>query len=372
MAQQKLHVAIVFGGKSAEHEISVKSASNVYKAIDRSRFEVSLLGIDPQGRWHLVDGDKLIAVKPDLKAIENCSISAALPSLPAGDADPAKLNPIVIKNPALNRKIDVAFPILHGPNGEDGTVQGFLKLAGIPFVGAGVLGSAVGMDKDVMKRLLRDAGIPVVPFVVVRQHERRGLKFEDVKRLLGMPVFVKPANLGSSVGISRAEDAASFAKSVEEAFKYDTKILVEKAAVGREILCAVLGNENPKAALPGEVITAASHKFYSYEAKYLDSSAAQTVAPANLTLEQVKKIQDTSVQAFEVLCCEGMGRVDLFLTPDDTVLVNEINTLPGFTNISMYPRLWEISGLPYQDLITRLIELALERAQSEAALKTAR
>lgn len=267
-------------------------------------------------------------------------------------------------------KIDVVFPVLHGPFGEDGTVQGLLKLADVPFVGAGVLGSAVGMDKDVMKRLLRDAGVLVGAFVVIHAHEKKQVRFVDVKKKLGTPLFIKPANLGSSVGISKVRSEVEFKKALALAFSYDSKVLIEEYIEGREIECSVLGNENPIASLPGELMV--HHEFYSYEAKYLDERGMTPQIPARLSEEMMKKVQDTAIAAYKALCCEGMGRIDMFVTKNNRVFVNEINTIPGFTNISMYPKMWEASGLSYSKLIDKLIELAIERHAKEKKLKTSR
>jgi D-alanine-D-alanine ligase len=260
-------------------------------------------------------------------------------------------------------KLDVVFPILHGPCGEDGTVQGLLKLADVPFVGSGVLGSAVSMDKDVMKRLFRDAGIPIGKFLGYKAHNPPP-SFAAITEALGSPVFVKPANMGSSAGISKVPNEAEFAAALREAFQYDTKIIIEEFIKGREIECAVLGNENPVASVPGEVIP--THEFYSYEAKYLDENGAALEIPAKLDSETQKYIQELAVKAFQTLCCEGLSRVDFFLKENGEALVNEINTMPGFTKISMYPKLWEASGnagggIGYTELISRLIELAMKK-----------
>ncbi len=320
--KKKIRVGIIFGGQSTEHEVSLQSAENVIAALDKEKYEVVRIKINKKGGWEW----------------EN------------------------------DKKIDVVFPVLHGPLGEDGTVQGFLKLMGIPFVGPSVLGSAVGMDKDVQKRLLRDAGIPVAKFLTVRVHERAELTFAKAKKELGLPFFVKPANAGSSVGVSKVKSEKDFAPAIEDAFKYDTKILIEEAIEGQEIECAVLGNENPVASVPGEVKP--NHEFYSYEAKYLDENGAALEIPAKLSPALIKKVQETAVRTFKTLECEGMSRVDCFVTPDGRVLVNEINTIPGFTTISMYPKLWQASGLSYSALLDRLIELALARSAREKKLKT--
>jgi len=264
--------------------------------------------------------------------------------------------------------VDVVFPVLHGPFGEDGTVQGLLKMANVPFVGASILGSAIGMDKDVMKRLLRDAGIPVAKFLVFNRGWANKIVFPRVKRILGLPLFVKPANLGSSVGISKVTRAAQFRPAIKEAFRYDDKILVEECIRGREIECSVLGNENPIASLPGEIVT--RHDFYSYDAKYVDENGAQLIIPAKLSSRLTRKVRAMAIKSFQILCCEGMARVDFFLRDGRQLFVNEINTIPGFTKISMYPKLWEASGISYASLIDRLIQLARQRFRREQNLRT--
>jgi D-alanine-D-alanine ligase len=265
-------------------------------------------------------------------------------------------------------QLDVIFPVLHGTYGEDGTVQGLLKLANIPFVGAGVLGSAVGMDKDVMKRLLRDANIPIANFLTFHDFQREQMNFDAIVKKLGLPFFVKPANLGSSVGISKVKSKEDFDAAVADAFLYDRKILIEEFISGKEGACSVLGNEHPVASLPGEVIP--NHEFYSYEAKYLDKEGAKYKIPAEFPPEIVEKVQKMSIDAYQALCCEGMARIDFFLKNDGNVIINEINTIPGFTKISMYPKLWAASGLAYGHLLDKLIELAIDRHEKESKLKT--
>jgi D-alanine-D-alanine ligase len=360
---KKLRVGIIFGGKSAEHEVSLQSAKNIIEAIDKDKYDVLLIGIDKNGQWYLNEdtGFLLNANNPKLIQLNKSNDEVTL--IPG-----KKENQIIhISGQQTIGRIDVAFPVLHGPFGEDGTVQGMLKLANIPYVGAGVLGSAVGMDKDVMKRLLRDAGIPVARHITYRKRSIDDLSFQKVQSQLGTPVFVKPANLGSSVGISKAGSESVFMKAVNLAFQFDQKIILEEFIEGREIECSVLGNDQPVASIPGEVIP--SHEFYSYEAKYIDEKGAILEIPAKLSEETVKRVQDLAVKSFEVLCCEGMARVDFFVK-EDKVIVNEINTIPGFTRISMYPKLWEASGIPYAELIDRLINLALERHREEQQLKT--
>jgi D-alanine-D-alanine ligase len=356
---KKKKVALLFGGKSAEHEVSLRSAKNIAEAIDKEKYDVVLIGIDKSGRWLLEDTSKKLLGQEEVFALNASSDAVAF--VPESGGEVANLTR---KN--SGEKIDVVFPILHGPFGEDGTIQGLLKLANVPFVGAGVLGSAVGMDKDVMKRLLRDAGIRVAKFLAIRDYEDSS--FASVSEVLGSPVFVKPANLGSSVGISKVHNEQEFTTALAEAFRFDRKVIIEEFVPGREIECAVLGNDNPVASIPGEVIP--HSEFYSYEAKYVDENGAALEIPAQLPEEIVRAIQEIAVRTFKVLSCEGMGRVDFFLKENGEIYVNEINTIPGFTNISMYPKMWEASGISYSELIDKLIELAIERFKKERLLKT--
>ena len=362
--RKKLRVALLFGGRSAEHEISLVSARNIYRAMDKKKYEVVAVAIDRQGRWRIDDKARLLrADSPSEVEFKDKQIIAAVQP----GAMPAS---ILQRGRSRAGAIDVVFPVLHGPFGEDGTVQGLLKLANIPFVGAGVLGSAVGMDKDVMKRLLRDAGIPVAKFLVFHRSEKRFMSFARVKRNLGLPLFVKPANLGSSVGISKVARRSEFANAVKTALRYDSKIILEEGIAGREIECSVLGNERPIASVPGEIVV--QHDFYSYDAKYRDTQGARLEIPARLPAAVTRRIQKTALQAYRALCCEGMARVDFFLRNGNEVLVNEINTIPGFTTISMYPKMWQASGLSYSRLIDRLIDLAIQRARRESRLRTAK
>lgn len=362
MAKRKIRVAILFGGKSAEHEVSLQSAKNVADAIDKDKYEVSLIGIDKSGKWLLPNKSQFLLNANDPKLIKlNRENEESVALVPQSGGELTNLT-----NDSLSPAIDVVFPILHGPFGEDGTVQGLLKLAGVPFVGAGVLGSAVGMDKDVMKRLLRDAGIPIGKFLVFQQEDL--IDFEKVSAELGLPFFVKPANLGSSVGVSKAKSKEDFDKAIDGAFQYDTKILIEEFIDGREMECAVLGNQNPIASGVGEIIP--SHEFYSYEAKYIDENGAALEVPAKIPDDVRERVRELAIKTFKVLSSEGLGRVDCFLKKDGCLLVNELNTMPGFTKISMYPRLWEAAGVSYPELINRLIELAIERFQREQKLKS--
>ena len=365
--EKKITVGILFGGRSAEHEVSLQSAKNVFDAIDRSRFEPVLIGIDKSGRWLLCDAARFLRNSDDPGKISLNPQGDAVALVPQSGGVLSFLGGV--SNSSGNIKLDVVFPILHGPFGEDGTIQGLLKLAGVPFVGSGVLGSAAGMDKDIMKRLFRDAGISIGKFLAFRSHDSIP-PFAEITSALGNPVFVKPANMGSSVGISKANDEQEFRAALREAFQYDSKIVIEKFIKGREIECAVLGNENPRASVPGEIIP--THDFYSYDAKYLDDNGAALAIPAKLDSGQQERIQELSVKAFEALSCEGLARVDFFLCEDGNIIINEINTIPGFTKISMYPKLWEASGIGYAQLISRLIELALERFRKEQGLVVCR
>lgn len=360
---KKINVAILFGGKSAEHEVSLQSAKNILEAIDKEKYDITLIGIDKTGKWYSYDSRYLLQRDNVPKQITSTSPENHVVLVP-GEGQRLLFS----AGTNSDRSIDVVFPVLHGTNGEDGTVQGLLQLAGIPYVGAGVLGSAVGMDKDVAKRLLRDAGIAVAKFRIYHYWEQENIKFADVVSELGLPLFVKPANAGSSVGVSKVKNEQEFTDAIEKAFRFDNKILLEEAINGREIECAVLGNDNPRASAIGEII--AQQEFYSYEAKYIDENGAILEIPANISDEISQKIQEAAVKTFKVLGCEGMARVDFFLAKDHRIIVNEINTIPGFTKISMYPKLWEISGLSYSELIHSLIQLALERHERAQRFQT--
>jgi D-alanine-D-alanine ligase len=358
---RKLRVGVLFGGRSAEHEVSLQSARNVIDAIDRERFEVVAIGIDKSGRWLLPELSRLLLDETDPRLVRLNTASDHVALVPTGSG-----RLVDVERGGSLGSVDVVLPILHGPFGEDGTVQGLLKLAGVPFVGSGVLGSAVGMDKDVMKRLLREAGLPVVDFRAFRQGA--AIDLQNLVDTLGLPLFVKPANLGSSVGVGKARDTDELAAAIEEAFRFDTKILVEAFVEAREIECAVLGNDLPEASVLGEIV--ASHEFYSYEAKYIDEKGAQLIVPAELPEDDALRIRAMAIEAFRVLGCAGMARADFFYAGPGRILVNELNTIPGFTRISMYPRLWQASGVSYTALISRLIDLALERHTREERLET--
>jgi D-alanine-D-alanine ligase len=360
---QKIRVAILFGGRSAEHEVSLQSARNVFDAIDKNKYEIILIGIDHEGKWHLNDAGQFLlnAEFPDRIKLKGGSGNLAL--IP-GETTHTIVN---VKDRNEIGSVDVAFPILHGPFGEDGTVQGLLKLADIPFVGSDVLGSAVGMDKDVMKRLLEQANIPQAKFITLSNNERESISYQNISRQLGVPFFVKPANSGSSIGIGKVHSKGEFSGAIAHAFEFDNKIIVEEFIRGREIECSVLGNENPITSLPGEVI--ARHEFYDYDAKYLDQDGARLEIPAKISAKTISVIQNLAIKVFKTLCCSGMARVDFFLKENGDILVNELNTIPGFTKISMYPKMWEASGISYSQLIDQLIQLALEKYQVQKRLK---
>jgi D-alanine-D-alanine ligase len=318
---------------------------------------VWLIGIDRRGGWIPFNQKRLNSENQVVLENKKSDEKAAVPYA-HGDN--------FLSQNENESDLTVVFPVLHGPMGEDGTIQGLLKLANVPFVGAGVLGSAIGMDKDVMKRLLQAANIPVAKFIVFRDYEKESISFQFIRKGLGLPFFVKPANLGSSVGVSKVKRESEFKEALRKAFLYDRKILIEECIRGQEIECSVLGNDAPMASVPGEIIP--KHEFYSYTAKYLDENGAALEIPAKLSKKLVKKIQDLAIKSFRVLSCEGMARVDFFLKESGELLVNEINTIPGFTAISMYPKLWEASGISYERLVDTLIRLAIERFRKERKL----
>lgn len=360
MSAKRPRVVLLFGGRSAEHEVSCASAASVMRAIDQERYEVLAVGIDRAGRWHLLASPP--ALEPGTGTLPSVDpAEGTVVTLAEGEATGALVGAAGAREP-----IDVVFPMLHGPFGEDGTMQGLLELAGVPYVGAGVLASAIGMDKSVQKALFRTAGLPVVRHETVLEPEWRDdpESVEAGSEALGFPQFVKPANLGSSIGISKVKGPGDLEPALEEAFRHGRKALIEEAVdPGREIECAVLGNVDPVASLPGEILPAG--EFYDYRSKYVDEGTRLEV-PADLPPAIVEEIQGLAVAAFHAIACAGMARVDFFLRPQNEVIVNEINTIPGFTEVSMYPRMWEASGLPYPQLIDRLIELALERHGANA------
>ncbi len=348
---KKIRVGVIFGGRSGEHEVSLRSAESVIRSLDPEKYEVVPFGITPEGKWLTSAGAR--GLLPPKETIETT----------LANGEPGALT----AEPDHRGKVDVMFPVLHGTYGEDGTIQGLLELANVPYVGAGVLGSAVGMDKDVMKRLLRDAGLPVGDFWTLKTHDIDSFTRQRSKSL-PYPVFVKPANLGSSVGISKVHGPDELRAALEAAAEFDRKIVVEKGIDAREIEIAVLGNDDPVASVPGEIIP--SREFYDYEAKYVDEDS-RLLIPAPVTDAQMMEAQRLAIATFKTLEGSGIGRVDLFLERGtDKFYVNEINTLPGFTSISMYPKLWEASGIPYNELVDRLIALAVERHAEKNKLRT--
>jgi D-alanine-D-alanine ligase len=368
----KLRVAVLFGGRSAEHEISLLSARFVVESLDRAKYEPILIGIDKAGRWSLQDEALLLnaARDPRLVKLNQSMPGVLLPPHPTeGEANLVRSG----AKPGAPLAVDVIFPVLHGPMGEDGTVQGLLELSGVPYVGAGVLGSAVGMDKDVMKRLLLQAALPVLPYQRLRRHDWEAAPDAALARLagLGFPQFVKPANLGSSVGVSRALRDTELRPALEHAFEFDDKLVIEAGLDHpREVECAVLGGDLPRASVPGEITIDHPDGYYSYAAKYVDGSGVSTKIPADLTPAQTEEVQRLAIATFQTLECDGLARVDLFLDESGALYVNEINTLPGFTNISMFPKLWQASGVSAPELMTILIEDALRRAARKRARRS--
>ncbi len=361
---KKLNIALVFGGKSGEHEVSLQSAKSIYEAIDKERHNVSLIGIDKNGQWQLGNAANFLLNSNDPKLIKlNDQTSTAV--IPRSTNNQIELYTLQDNQPT--QQIDVFFNIIHGSTGEDGIIQGLFEMLGAAYVGAGVLGSAIGMDKEMMKRIFISADLPVGEFAVIKKHELEDIDWESIVKDRELPLFVKPANAGSSVGVSKAKTPKELRTAVYKAFEYDNKVLIEQYIKGREIECSVLGNEDPIASVCGEIIP--QHEFYSYEAKYIDENGAVLKIPAEIPAEKQKQIQDYAIKAFQILECRGMARVDFFLTEDNKIYLNEINTLPGFTKISMYPKLWEASGLPYAHLIDRLISLAIQEKESKDKLK---
>ncbi len=367
---KKLRVGIIYGGRSGEHEVSIASAASVLKHLDRARYEPVAIRIEKDGRW--IIADRLPTAISAADVIEQARLQAARPiragretvlvAHPAHDIEQAVVTGLCL---------DVVFPVLHGPYGEDGTVQGLLELANVPYVGAGVMASAVGMDKAAMKVMFAAHGLPVCAWKGFKRSEWNSQQDQVLEslRTLGLPLFVKPVNLGSSVGITKVRTEAELPPAIHHALEFDRKVIVEAAVPeAREIECAVLGNDNPEASLPGEIIP--SREFYDYEAKYLDD-ASRTEIPANVSDEQVKEIQRLAIEAFKAIDAAGMSRVDFLLArASGTIYVNEINTIPGFTTISMYAKMWEASGLSYSALVDRLIQLALERHAEKQQLRT--
>lgn len=359
---KKIRVGVLFGGRSGEHEVSLTSAKGIMNAMDKDKYQVVPIGITKSGQW-LAGGDihqRLLDAAAGHPAIEEAlarteSAAGKSLTLPISETGP----------------LDVVFPVLHGPFGEDGTVQGFLELAGVPYVGAGVTASAAGMDKEISKKIFQAHGLPILPYLAFLrrqwQSDPDGM-LDQCQEQLAYPMFVKPANLGSSVGVNKAKNKAELRAAIEDAARYDRKLVVEQGVEAREIEVSVLGNDEPVASVPGEIIP--SREFYSYAAKYIDNSS-DLIIPAPLAPEQTEQIQHLAVAAFQALDCAGLARCDFLLDrASGKIYLNELNTMPGFTPISMYPKLWEASGLPYSKLIDRLIELAIERFEDKQQSET--
>lgn len=370
--QSKIRVGLIFGGKSGEHEVSLASAQSVARAIDRDKYDVVMIGITKEGQW--VVGDHALAYlaarSPTSLLTPEGVRAEDVASAPIAGTD---LVPGVASSSPL-ALIDVAFPLVHGPFGEDGTLQGLLEMADVPYVGAGVAASAVGMDKALMKAIFRAHDLPVVNWLVLLRSEWRARPDDVIYRIesvLGYPCFIKPANLGSSVGVTKARQRDELVRALDVASQYDRKILAERAVINpREIECSVLGNDEPIASVPGEVIP--QREFYDYTAKYANDAGTQLIVPADLPPELARRVQEMALGAFKAIDACGMARVDFFLEPRTNKLwVNEINTIPGFTSVSMYPRMWQATGLGYTELIDRLIQLALERHADKRASKIA-
>jgi D-alanine-D-alanine ligase len=340
----KKKIAILYGGKSVEHGVSINSAKNIFEFLDKELFEPFLIGISTKGVWYQTQ-----TVSKEIESGEKLSLQL----------DPA--SPVFQTAKGKSFSSDIVFPVLHGTDGEDGSIQGLLKAMGLPMIGTGVLGSAMAMSKLVTKRLLKEAGLPVADFLAASYTEKDNLQFESIAKKMGTPFMVKSASLGSSVGVSKVKSREDFNAAIEEGFRYDDCILIEKYIQGREIECAILGNSPTLASLPGEIIISKKYEFYSFDAKYVDGSAVSIEVPAKLDAASQEKIRTLSLQAYRALSCEDFARVDLFLTNEGEVYVNEINTIPGFTNSSMFPMMWKERGINFTDLITRLAELAQER-----------
>jgi D-alanine-D-alanine ligase len=342
---KKKKVVILYGGRSVEHGVSVNSARNIFEYIDKDQFEPLPIGISKSGQWFLTSG-----VTKDIE--QGKALGLILDAQRPG---------FIILSSGDRIKGDLIFPVLHGTDGEDGSIQGLIKAMDIPMVGTGVLGSSMSMNKIVAKKLLKEAGIPVTNFQTFHYTEKEKLSFEEIGKAIGKPFMVKSASLGSSVGVSKAKDEKSFKDAIEEAFRYDDYLIVEEFITGREIECAILGDRPAQASYPGEIVISSKYEFYTFDAKYVDPDAVTIQVPAKLSSADAEKIREISVNAYKALYCEDFSRVDLFLTADGKIYINEINTIPGFTNSSMYPMMWKERGVGFTELITKLLDLALER-----------
>lgn len=367
---KKVNVGIIFGGKSAEHEVSLMSATSVIKAIDKDKYNVIPIGITKEGSWMIYNGPIEKIENGEWEGISNKLLEDkpkenVFSIIPIGKKENQVQGAVV--PPGLENKIDVVFPVLHGPYGEDGTIQGLLEMADIPYVGAEVLASAMCMDKVYAKKMFELEGLNVVEYFVVLRHKLKTHMndyVQIIEKQFSYPVFIKPVNLGSSVGITKAHDRHELVEGLNEAAKHDRKILIEKSIDCREIECGVLGNDNPKASVVGEIVP--SHEFYDYKAKYFDDGKSKLIIPADIPKDKSDEVRKMSVKAYKVLGCAGLARVDFFLEKEtNNVYINEINTIPGFTKYSMYPLLWQETGVPYDELIDKLIQLALERYEGK-------
>lgn len=357
----KTVVALIFGGKSAEHEVSLRSAKNIADALDKDNFTPVLIGISKEGSWYRF---------PDMSVFQSTKVVDS--SLPPNAESVALMSlqgkPVLYSLKDHSKTaLDIAFPILHGTMGEDGTIQGLFKMVQLPYVGCGVWSSAAGMDKEIMKRLFTEAQIPNARYMLLTPF--KNTSYAEITAKLGSPFFIKPANAGSSVGVHKIKSAEEFAVKLKDAFQFDNKVLAEEFVQGRELECSVMGhNQSPQASLPGEIIP--QHEFYSYEAKYIDDHGALLKIPAEMPADSLQKLQALAKKTYQVMGCDGLTRVDFFMKANGDLFVNEINTIPGFTKISMYPKMWEATGISYKDLITKLIHFGLEKYQEEQKLKT--
>jgi D-alanine-D-alanine ligase len=342
---KKKKVAILFGGRSVEHGVSVNSARNIFDHINKDRFEPLPIGITKSGQWYLTSG-----VTKDIG--QGKALGLILDAQSPG---------FILVSSGDRIKADIIFPVLHGTDGEDGSIQGLIKAMDIPMVGTGVLGSSISMNKIIAKRLLKDAGLPVTNFVSFHHTEKDQIDFKAIKKTLGVPFMVKSASLGSSVGVNKVKSEAGFGKAIDDSFRYDDSILIEEFVKGREIECAVLGNSPAEASYPGEIVINSKYDFYTFDAKYVDPEAVRIDVPAKLDAKTAEKVRDICINAYKTLCCEDFSRVDLFLTDQGKIYINEINTIPGFTDSSMFPMMWKERGIGFTELISRLLDLALER-----------
>lgn len=354
----KLKVGIIFGGQSAEHEVSLQSGQSIVNAIDKDKYELYLIGISKKGNWYLLPQKNYLNHADDPNKISlKTKAKWQIALIPKNNGHRI----LHLSSGKMGDQLDVVFPIVHGTFGEDGGLQGFFNILNLAFVGADILGASVGMDKDLTKQVLVQHGIPVADWICVQPSSFKQKHLKEAIEKLGFPMFVKPSASGSSIGVKKATNKKELVAAIQFAFQYDDKVLIEEFIDGREIECSVLGNELAKASLPGEIIPL--HEFYSYEAKYIDKEGARLVIPAKVSKAIIKKLRKLAIQSFHAISCKGLARVDFFLTDDGKLVLNELNTLPGFTSISMYPKLWIETGLPYSELIDELIQLAIERHQ---------